>query len=120
MMGDSLATGSVSANLPHASSSEGIQIRENSDFKDALRIVDDVLTSQGYIKNSQPLAPKDQERGLVALYGGCSVSINGDTLTIGFAEFHAHHLSSRARKTRNLLAKKLGDRFGAGGVTIEN
>ena len=85
-----------------------------------MQIVDDILTSQGYVRNLQPLTPEDRQRGLVALYGGCSVSVSGNRLTIGFAEFHAHHLSSRARKTRDLIAKKLGGRFGAGSVAIDD
>jgi hypothetical protein len=117
MFGDSVAVRTVSLSFPVS----GTQNRstDDPDVREALQIIDSVLASEGFNRDTRPLAIEDRNRGLIAFYGICGVSLINNKLEIGFFERYRRHSSATTRTLSHLLKKKLSDRFGSERVQIE-
>jgi hypothetical protein len=120
-MGDSISGLNVSLELPtHEGQNNTDRSVNDTEVQEALRIIDGVLTSNGYALIKTPPSVDDQNSDIIAFYGICGVSLKNNRLNVGFAEFHRRHPSANVRKMCNSIKDKLSNRFGAERVKIED
>jgi hypothetical protein len=93
--GDSYRVGGVSVSLQTSNhQTNGSLSARDTQVQDALKLIDAVLVSNGFARDSNPIAPGDQARGLVAFYGVCSINLETNTLKATFIEAHRRHFSA--------------------------
>jgi hypothetical protein len=93
---------------------------KDPDVQAALNLIDDVMVSNGYDRNPNPLRAEDQARGLVASYGICGAALSGRTLTVGCVEQHKTQFSPSLEKAMDELQDALTRRYGKANVSIED
>ena len=117
--GDPSARRTVLLNLPVPNGNSKVSLSvSDASVQEALKLIDGVLVSSGFIRDPNP--PPPNEQGLIANYGICSVLLKDRTLTVSFFEFHERRSSAHVRKTCNLLKDEWSSRYGADRVTIEH
>jgi hypothetical protein len=119
--GDAVVHGNVSLSFPVPQQQTNVSLSINdAEVQEALKLVDYVLVSNGYIRDSNPLAKEDRDRGIIAFYGICGVGLKDNRLNVGFVEPHRRHFSTPVRKVIEQLKDKLSSRYGAERVRVEN
>jgi hypothetical protein len=104
--------------VPEGQSKVSLSVSD-TEVQEALKLIDGVLVSAGYVRDANP--PASSEQGLIVSYGlFCSVYLKDNKLDVGFLDYRARSSSARTRKTCNLLKDKLTSRYGAGAVKIEH
>lgn len=120
--GDSSAVRTVSLNLPiREGQTKATPSVGNAEVQEALKLIDNVLVSNGLtpVPNLQTPSPD----GTILHYlgpptKGCSVSLKDDKLIVVFLEFKQRHSSESVKKICNLLEEKLKDHYGNERVTV--
>jgi hypothetical protein len=111
--GDSIAQRTVSLGFPVADQQTNASLSAtNAEVLEALRIIDEVMVREGFVRNQNPLAAEDRAQGLIATYGRYTVLLRDHTLMINFVEFGKRHSSPAVKKVCRQLTEKLGKCFG--------
>ena len=119
--GDTFAHRTVSLSLPVSQQQTNMKLSVNDvEVQEALKLIDGVLVSSGYVRDPSPLAAEDQARGIVAFYGVCGVGLKDNSLDISFVEAHKRRISAPVRKVIEQLKDKLSSCYGAERVKVEN
>jgi hypothetical protein len=119
--GDAFVHRTVSLSFPVPQQQTNVSLSVNdTEVQEALKLVDDVLVSDGYIRDSNPLTREDRARGLIAFYGVCGVGLKDNRLDVDFVEPHRRHFSAPVRKVIEQLKDKLSSRYGAERVKVED
>jgi hypothetical protein len=118
--GDSIvhSTVSLSLQVPQEQTNMTFSVSD-AQVQGALKLIDGTLASNGFVRDTNPLAAEDQARGIISLYGICSVSLKDNKLDVGFLETNKRHFSASVRKTIGQLKEALSNRYGADRVTTE-
>ena len=96
--GDPSARRTVLLNLPVPEGNSKVSLSVgDASVQEALKLIDDVLVSSGFIRDPNP--PPANEQGLIANYGICSVLLKDRTLTVSFFEFHERRSSAHASRS---------------------
>src|SRR5437016_5911871 len=87
-VGDPIAHSAVVLDFPVSQqlTNEIISARD-PEVQEALRIIDEGFTTNGFTRDKTPPATQDQAQGIIATYGPYAVSIKGHRLIVSFVEF---------------------------------
>ena len=120
LLEDSFAHKTVSLSLPKpAQPSKTSFSADDPQVQEAMKLIDGVLVSRGYVCVTNALAPEDRARGVIAFYGVCGVGLKDDRLEVGFGEEHRRHLSAPVQEVIAQLKDRLSSRYGAQNVRVE-
>jgi len=119
--GDAVARRTVSLKFLGQAGQTNVSLSVNdAQVQEALRLVEGVMVSAGYVRDTRPPAPEDQAHGFIASYGVCAVYLQGNRLDVNFVELMQRHSSKAVRKTCGLLKDKLSTRYGSERVKMED
>ena len=119
--GDAVVHRTVSLSLPVPQQQTNVSLSvSDTQVQEALKVIDAVLVSNGFVRDTNPLVAEDQARGLIAFYGVCGVSLKDNRLDVSFLEAYRRHFSAPVRKVIGQLKDKLSSRYGAGRVKVED
>lgn len=120
-LGDAFVHKTISLSVPMTDRQTNVSLSvSDAQVQEALKLIDGVLVANGYIRDPNPPTAADQARGLIAFYGVCGVTLQGNRLEVGFVEAHARHFSAPVKKVIRQLEDKLRGQYGNERVKVED
>jgi len=111
----------ISVTLPQPGQQTNLSLSvDQPEVQRALKLIDDVMVTNGFPRNAKPIAAEDQTNGLVADYFVCGVVLKADRLEIGFLQEHRRRFSPRVESAIGQLRDKLASRYGSQRIKIES
>jgi hypothetical protein len=110
-IGDAISSKILSVQLPHAGINLSLSMTDR-EVQEALKLIDEVMVSNGYKGDTSQLSSSDSARGIVVSYGIGFVSLRGDSLEVSFIEPMRRHSSGLAKRTCTTLKNNLIARYG--------